>query len=83
MRRAVAKRMSFAAVLEFGLASRTGRTLELTGAVTAHVHVENLADAVTASLAAVARQDVQLALDGIVPQQTAAWARGIVERIRA
>ncbi|MGH3528257.1 MAG: DEAD/DEAH box helicase, partial [Pseudonocardiaceae bacterium] len=84
--RAVAKRMSFAAVLEFGLSSRTGRTLELTGAVAAHVHVENLAGAVASVLAVVARQDMQLALDGAGPQektqQTTAWARGIVERIR-
>ena len=41
--RAVAKRMAFAATLEFGLSSRTGRTLELTGAVTAHVEVDDLA----------------------------------------
>jgi DEAD/DEAH box helicase/Helicase conserved C-terminal domain len=82
VRRAVAKRMSFAAVLEFGLSSRTGRTLELTGAVTAQVHVENLAGAVASALAVVARQDVQLTLDGVGPIQTTAWARGIVERIR-
>ncbi len=82
VRRAVAKRMSFAAVLEFGLSSRTGRTLELTGAVTAHVDVGDLAGAVASALAVVARQDVQLALDGVEPTQTTAWARGIVERIR-
>ncbi|HEU0127697.1 MAG TPA: helicase, partial [Pseudonocardiaceae bacterium] len=80
--RFVAKRMSFAATLEFGLSSRTGRTLELTGAVTAHVHVDDLDGAVTTALAAVQRQSAQLALDGVGPTETTAWARGIVERIR-
>jgi ATP-dependent helicase YprA (DUF1998 family) len=80
--RAVARRMAFAAVLEFGLSSRTGRTLELTGAVTAHVHVDDLPVAVASALEVVAGQDIQLALDGVGPQRTTAWARGIVERIR-
>ncbi len=82
VRRAVAKRMSFTTTLEFGLSSRTGRTLELTGAVTAHVHVDDLAGAVASALTAVQRQDVQLALDGVGPQRTTAWARGVIERIR-
>jgi hypothetical protein len=82
VRSAVARRMSFAAVLEFGLSSRTGRTLELTGAVSAHVHVHDLPRAVDAALAAVAQQNIQLALDGVGPQGTTAWARGILERIR-
>jgi ATP-dependent helicase YprA (DUF1998 family) len=80
--RAVAKRMGFAATLEFGLSSRTGRTLELTGAVTAHVDADDLARAVEAALAAAVRQDVQLALDGVGPGQTVAWARGVLERMR-
>ena len=80
--RAVAKRMAFSAVLEFGLSSRVGRTLERTGAVTAHVEVDDLDAVVEAALAAAARQDVQLALDGVGPQRTTAWARGILERIR-
>lgn len=78
----VARRMGFAATLEFGLSSRTGRTLELTGAAAAHVHVADLPRAVDAALAAVARQEAQLALDGVPPRRTHAWARGIVERIR-
>ncbi|MDQ2709011.1 MAG: heavy metal resistance protein CzcA [Actinomycetota bacterium] len=81
-RRTVAKRMGFAGILEFGLSTGTGRTLELTGAVTAHVEVENLAAVVDAALAAVARHDVQLTLDRVGPQRTTAWARGIIERIR-
>ncbi|QJY49845.1 DEAD/DEAH box helicase [Pseudonocardia broussonetiae] len=78
----VARRMAFSATLEFGLASRTGRTSELTGAVTAHVHVEDLAAVVDRALTAVARHDLQLTLDGVGPQRTAAWARGIIERVR-
>lgn len=80
--RAVAKRMAFAAALEFGLSSRVGRTLELTGAVTAQVAVDDLDLIVARALDVVARQDVQLSLDGVGPQETLAWARGIVERIR-
>ena len=82
VRRAVAKRMSFAATLEFGLSSRTGRTLELTGATTAHVHVEDIRAVADAALARAARRDVQLALDGAGPEQTVPWVRGVVERIR-
>ncbi|WP_214370457.1 DEAD/DEAH box helicase [Pseudonocardia sp. H11422] len=82
VRRAVGKRMSFAAALEFGLSSRTGRTLELTGAATAYVHVDDLDAAVRSALDAVARQDVQLTLDGAGPQRTTAWARGLLERVR-
>ncbi len=51
-RRTVAKRMGFAGILEFGLSTGTGQTLELTGAVTAHVEIENLAAVVDAALAA-------------------------------
>ena len=82
VRRAVAKRMSFAATLEFGLSSRLGRTLELTGTVTAHVHVEEIRRVAESAVAAAARQDVQLALDGAGPERTVPWARGVVERIR-
>lgn len=82
VRRAVARRMAFAAALEFGLSSRVGRTLELTGAATAHVDVDDLPGIVDAALVAAARQDVQLRLDGVGPQRTTAWARGVLERIR-
>ena len=82
VRRAVAKRMGFAAVLEFGLSSRVGRTLELTGAVSAYVEVDDLPGVVEAALAAATRQDVQLRLDGVAAQRTTAWARGVLERIR-
>ena len=74
--------MSFAATLEFGFSSRTGRTLELTGAVTAHVHAQDLPKTVAFALDVVARLDAQLALDGVGPQHTVAWARGVLERIR-
>src|SRR3981081_40294 len=53
-RRKVEQRMSFAAHLEFGLNSRTGRTLELTGAISVHTdagarpRLARLADAVIA-----------------------------------
>jgi ATP-dependent helicase YprA (DUF1998 family) len=89
----VAKLMGFAATLEFGLSARLGRTLELTGAATAHVHVESIDDAVASALDAVERLPGQLALDddglpiqmelkGREPADTTRWARGVLERIR-
>jgi ATP-dependent helicase YprA (DUF1998 family) len=90
---AVAKLMDFAAALEFGLSARVGRTLELTGAATAHVHVESLSDVVDAVLEAVEGLPVQTALedDALTVQmelrggggaKTVRWARGVLERIR-
>jgi ATP-dependent helicase YprA (DUF1998 family) len=89
----VAKLMGFAATLEFGLSARLGRTLELTGTATAHVHVEALADVVGAALDVVDHQHAQMVLsdDGRpVPMAptgrhsagTTGWARGVLERIR-
>ena len=89
----VAKLMGFAATLEFGLAARVGRTLELTGAATAHVHVESLDDVAAAAMDVVERLPGQLALDdeglpiqmelkGRDPVDTTRWARGVLERIR-
>lgn len=63
----VAKLMGFAATLEFGLSARVGRTLELTGAATAHVYVESLDDVVAAALDVVDRLPVQMALNDYGP----------------
>lgn len=82
VRRAVATRMGFAATLELGLSSRTGRTLELTGAATAHVEIDDLDAVVRRATDDAARRDVQLSLDGVGPQRVRAWARGVTERIR-
>ncbi|MCZ2859984.1 DEAD/DEAH box helicase [Blastococcus sp. VKM Ac-2987] len=89
----VAKLMDFAAALEFGLSARVGRTLELTGAATAHVHVESLSDLVDTVMEAVDGLPVQTVLedDALTVQmelrgrggaKTVRWARGVLERIR-
>jgi ATP-dependent helicase YprA (DUF1998 family) len=89
----VVKLMDFAATLEFGLSARVGRTLELTGAATAHVHVDDLTAVVDAVLDAMASLPVQTAFDddalsvqlelgrGDVSAGVR-WARGVLERIR-
>jgi hypothetical protein len=46
------------------------------------VVVADLAAVVRTALDAAAKQDIQLALDEAAPQQTQAWARGVLERIR-
>jgi ATP-dependent helicase YprA (DUF1998 family) len=80
----VKKRAGFSAALEFGLNARTGRTLELTGTVTAHVEAgapEKLTRIVDAVLAEQAeeRPQLDLAAAGANPL---AWIRGVLERMR-
>ncbi|MDN5914713.1 MAG: DEAD/DEAH box helicase [Pseudonocardia sp.] len=92
IRDAVTLRMAFSATLEFGLSSRIGRTMELTGAATAHVEVGDLSAVARSALDAVARHEVQLRIDGVgdgdllsldEPGTTEiAWVRGTLERIR-
>ncbi len=84
IRTVVKKRAGFSAALEFGLNARTGRTLELTGTVTAHVDAgspEKLTRIVDAVLAEQAedRPQLDLAVEGA---NTLAWIRGVLERVR-
>lgn len=78
----VRKRIAFDAVLEFGLQSRLGRTLELTGTLAAHV------DAPPAVLVGAARRAISEAGDqallkvGGSERELVAWARGVLERMR-
>ncbi|SDS78395.1 protein of unknown function [Nocardioides scoriae] len=83
VRTMVRRRLLLDAVLEFGLQSRVGRTLERTGSVTAHVDVPE------ATLLAAARQAVADAggtgtLGAFAPEDTqlVQWARGVLERMR-
>ena len=87
-RNLVKQRLSFDAALEFGLNSRIGRTLELTGSVAVKV-----AAGPSARLAQIARDAISSAgwealLDGTdgVPQPDqkalVAWVRGVLDRIR-
>jgi ATP-dependent helicase YprA (DUF1998 family) len=83
VRKRVKARLLFDAVLEFGLQSRVGRTLEATGSVV----VEVGATAGLASLGrAVLQHTGQDTLDGLSATtsdtELAAWVRGVLERMR-
>lgn len=86
VRKRVHRRLSFDAAMELGLNSRTGRTLELTGAVAAEVvaHPERMARTARAALSGFALQGT---LDGGTgePQDRplVQWVRGVLDRMRA
>lgn len=80
-RRGLAERLAFDAVLEAGLRSRLGRTLETTGTAIAEVIVSgdewnNLTDVAVEAIQANAGQ---LITD---PQQVQTWIAGVLERLR-
>ena len=79
----VRRRMAFDAALEFGLQSRLGRTLELTGTIAAHV------EAAPGVMLAAARHAIeeaggqQLSLEGgPTDAELVAWVRGVLEHMR-
>lgn len=82
----VRRRLSFDAVIELGLNSRTGRTLELTGSVAAEVdaHPERMARAARTALSGFALQGT---LDGGTGEPDdgllVTWVRGVLDRMRA
>ncbi|MCU1700467.1 MAG: box helicase [Mycobacterium sp.] len=77
------RRLRFDVDLEFGLQSRTGRTLELTGSVAAEVYLGAPHKAPVLGRRAVERADsAQLPLTGASDEALAHWVRGTVERVR-
>ncbi|GAA1461805.1 DEAD/DEAH box helicase [Nocardiopsis exhalans] len=77
----VGERLAFTAVLEFGLRSRQGRTIELTRTATAHVRLED-PDRV-AGLARDLLQHSAEALTGLPdPEVFRGYVRGLLDRIR-
>ncbi|WP_406167597.1 DEAD/DEAH box helicase [Streptomyces sp. NBC_00996] len=80
----IGERLAFATVMEFGLRSRQGRTLELTRTAAAEVIVQN-PDRVTALA-----RDLHLSLPGQLiatgglptPERYLAFVRGLLERVR-
>ncbi|AMO59909.1 helicase [Mycolicibacterium phlei] len=77
------RRLRFDVDLEFGLQSRTGRTLELTGSVAAEVYLGAPHRAPILGRRALERADsAQLLLTGVSDAALAQWVRGTVERIR-
>lgn len=82
VRRRVKRRLSLDTVLEFGLQSRLGRTLELTGSLAAEVDISE-ATMLKAAL------DVEKAVGpehfeglGLTDDQRIGWVRGVLERMR-
>ena len=87
VRSRVRRRLAFDAAMEFGLNSRLGRTLELTGALAAEVqaHPERMLRATRAALEGFAWQEVLDDADASAEPDEGtrlAWARGILERLR-
>lgn len=80
----VSKRLALDAALEFGLNARTGRTLELTGAVTAEVEAGLPPKIATMARAALASAPQQGSFDSELADATlVAWVRGVLDRMRA
>jgi ATP-dependent helicase YprA (DUF1998 family) len=76
------RRLQFDIDLEFGLQSRTGRTLELTGSVAAEVYLGGPHRAAIIGRRAVDSVTAQIPLTGLDEATLARWVRGTVERIR-
>jgi len=83
-RRAAKKRLLFDAALEFGLQSRTGRTLELTGSVAVETDAGSTARITSLARRALEQAQQQAALETFAPsdRQLAQWVRGVLERVR-
>ena len=84
VRTRVQRRLALDAALEFGLNARTGRTLELTGAVAVEVNAGEPARMAAAARTALGGTAHQLTTDG---EHTDAvlttWVRGVLDRMRA
>ncbi|OBH19691.1 DEAD/DEAH box helicase [Mycolicibacter sinensis] len=76
------QRLQFDIDLEFGLQSRTGRTLELTGSVAAEVYLGAPGRAAIIGSHAADSVATQIPLSGVDDAALARWVRGTVERIR-
>ena len=86
VRTRVRRRLLFDAVMEFGLQSRVGRTLEQTGSLVAEVDAGQpaaLASIARTVLSATAGQDtLDEALASVPDEKLIAWARGVLEHMR-
>lgn len=85
VRTRVRRRLLFDAVLEFGMQSRVGRTLELTGSVMAEVEAGKREKLVTVARSALeGAERVQLDMPDLAPSDDAlvAWVRGTLEYMR-
>ncbi|MHA6630904.1 DEAD/DEAH box helicase [Pseudonocardia sichuanensis] len=84
VRTRVQRRLALDAALEFGLNSRTGRTLERTGAVTVEVDAGEPAKIAAAARSALGSTPHQTSIDGEHTDATLVrWVRGVLARMRA
>jgi ATP-dependent helicase YprA (DUF1998 family) len=84
VRARVKRRLLLDATLEFGLQSRTGRTLERTGSIAVEVSVAptDLAAAGRAALDEAGGLPTLPGEEPLAEQQLTVWARGVLERMR-
>jgi ATP-dependent helicase YprA (DUF1998 family) len=87
VRMRVKRRLLFDAVMEFGLQSRVGRTLEQTGSLAVEVDAGRPAALASIARAVIAATDSQDTLDGslasVPDKRLVAWTRGVLEHMRA
>ncbi len=87
VRSRVNRRLALDAALEFGLSSRIGRTLELTGSVTTEVDIGQPAKLDGIARAVIQGFHLQDTLDGSTRRLADAtliqWVRGVLDRMRA
>lgn len=83
-RRFARRRLQFDALLELGLQSRTGRTLELTGSLAVETDAGNATRMLSVARRAYDSAQHQTMVGDIAPteQQLLQWIRGTVERVR-
>ena len=86
VRTRVRRRLLFDAVLEFGLQSRVGRTLEQTGSTVVEVDAGQPAALASIARAVVTATEGQDTLDGelasLPDERLVAWTRGVLEHMR-
>lgn len=80
----VRRRLLFDAVLEFGLQSRVGRTLEQTGSVVVEVEAGQPAKLAAVGRSALDKAELQDAFEGsaFTDARLVAWVRGTLEHLR-
>ncbi|MDX8145020.1 DEAD/DEAH box helicase [Lentzea sp. BCCO 10_0061] len=82
VRRRVKRRLVLDTVLEFGLQSRVGRTLELTGSLAAEVDISRAVMLKVATEVEKAVGPEHFEGMGLTDDQRIGWVRGVVERMR-
>jgi ATP-dependent helicase YprA (DUF1998 family) len=86
VRTRIRRRLLFDAVLEFGLQSRVGRTLEQTGSTVVEVDAGQPAALAVIARSVVSATDGQDTLDGelasLPDKRLVAWTRGVLDHIR-